>query len=496
MLLRTKLLLFAVSSFLIGCASTFDVLHDSPANSEQLEQVIRHHISDTTFNHAHWGIHIENLSTGRTIFLKNEKRMFVPASNVKIPTTAAAYLELGPDFQFETRLYTDGEIRDSVLYGNLYVRSNGDPSLYTRLYDDHSEIFYDWARYLKALGIHEIKGNIVADASAFDEERIGFGWSHSGLDVWYSAPVGPLQWNENALDLVIIPPGSTNESAQIFLQKPTAFVTILDQTVISDTSATRIRVNRTYGTNEIVISGTIQAGADTLYRYPSIFNPELFYATVLTEHFEDAGIAVSVFPVAITDTTLVSEIREEALVLHTHFSPRLHELLKVLMKDSQNLYAETIPRVMAYQQNGFGTFDEGAKIVEAWLDSMGIAPESYRYRDGSGLSRFNLFSPSQFVTMLSYMYAHDLRDYWLESFPTAGVDGTLRLRMRGSSAENNVRAKTGTLSHKRGLSGYVQSASGDVYAFSFVINGYLTTASETDRITDSILAVIAAYEGH
>ena len=149
------------------------------------------------FKHAHWGVLIKSLDTGRKWFEKNSEKVFMPASNEKIITTSSALLNLGPQFKFETKLYYIGDLRDSVLQGDLVVWSNGDPTMYTRFYDDPRDVFNKWADMLDSLGIKKISGNIIGNDNAFDDNHLGYGWSYGGLDSWYSAEVGALQLNEN-----------------------------------------------------------------------------------------------------------------------------------------------------------------------------------------------------------------------------------------------------------------------------------------------------------
>jgi D-alanyl-D-alanine carboxypeptidase/D-alanyl-D-alanine-endopeptidase (penicillin-binding protein 4) len=163
------------------------------------------------------------------------------------------------------------------------------------------------------------------------------------------------------------------------------------------------------------------------------------------------------------------------------------------MKRSQNLYAETLVRTMGVYEKGGGSFDSGKAVVEARMTEIGIQPDTYSYADGSGLSRYNYVSPEELVKILEFMYKSQCKDLWLDILPHAGVDGTLSNRMKGTRTEGNVKAKTGTISNVRGLSGYVTTAAGEELVFSFLVNGHLLSSRDTDRITDSILEIIANF---
>ncbi|MEA5557348.1 D-alanyl-D-alanine carboxypeptidase/D-alanyl-D-alanine endopeptidase, partial [Nodularia spumigena] len=263
---------------------------------------------------------------------------------------------------------------------------------------------------------------------------------------------------------------------------------------VVDTGKTRLSVKRMFGTNEIVLVGEILRGTNSFTRSPSIYNPGVFYVTVLREHLIQNRLTVTGNAFVFSDSLIAQELAPKTTLLHTHYSPLGIEILKELMKRSQNLYAETMTRKMALNRHNQASFEKGAEILAEHLETMGIKKDTYQYYDGSGLSRYNYFSPNQFVKILEYMYTSKYKYQWLETMPIAGVDGTLRSRMRNSTIKGKVFAKTGTISNARGLSGYVTAQNGEVYVFSFLVNAHLNNTSETDRITDTVLEFIAQFK--
>jgi D-alanyl-D-alanine carboxypeptidase/D-alanyl-D-alanine-endopeptidase (penicillin-binding protein 4) len=181
--------------------------------------------------------------------------------------------------------------------------------------------------------------------------------------------------------------------------------------------------------------------------------------------------------------------------LDKHFSAPLKDVLTVMLKRSQNLYAETFARALGLNATGKGTFRAGKKVVEDVLENFGVPKGTYRYMDGSGLSRYDYISPDQILKILIAMRNSADWEIWYNALPVAGVDGTLRNRMKGSAAEGNVHAKTGTISNVRALSGYVTTASGEMLAFSFLVNAHLMTSKDTEGVTDGILELLASYKG-
>jgi len=484
-----KVFIFLILNLLFfGCGSSLKYY-----SFEETQEFIDQKIQDSLFTHAHWGVLIESLDSGKIWYEHNSDKMYMPASNEKIPTSASALLTLGPDFTFETNLYHSGVISDSVLHGDIIVKSNGDPTFYTRFFDDPRDPFFSWADTLLKMGIRKIEGNIIGDDNTFDDQKYGMGWSFDDFGYYYSVELGALQLNENYVDLYIVQPVILDDSVEIIPSIQSDYFRIIKNITVVDTGRNRININRPFGTNEITISGNIAIGNDTLARASSIWNPTLFYATVLKETFQNKGIQVTGKARDCDDIPMWDFQPLGNDLLLTHHSPPLKDILKVLMKKSQNLYAETMVRIMGLMNSGYGSFYDGKKVVENVLSGLGIEPNTYSYSDGSGLSRYNFISPQQIIKILKYMRKSQQWETWREIQPIAGVDGTLKRRMKGTKAEGNVRAKTGTIANVRGLSGYLTTSDGEEMVFSFLVNGHLLSSRDTELITDSVLEFIAEY---
>jgi serine-type D-Ala-D-Ala carboxypeptidase/endopeptidase (penicillin-binding protein 4) len=219
------------------------------------------------------------------------------------------------------------------------------------------------------------------------------------------------------------------------------------------------------------------------------------YVTVLKEVLEQEGITVAGKPVDCDSVAGWSHKPADFPRLIVQQSPPLSDVGKTLMKRSQNLYAETFAHAMGRQRSGRGSFSEGRKVVQERLKGFGIEPDTYAYMDGSGLSRYDLISPRQLVAILRGMRQSPNWEVWREMLPIAGVDGTLGKRMKGTPAEGNVRAKTGTVSNVRALSGYVHTADGEELLFSFIVNSHLRSDRDTEAVTDGVLTQLAGFDG-
>lgn len=462
-------------------------------STDELTNKIESIFSDTLFSHAHWGVLIESLESGNTIYERNADRMFMPASNEKIPTAASALTVLGPEFKFNTIIGYSGVIQDSVLNGDLIIIGDGDPTLSDRVYEKPTTVFEQWADSLLSLGVKSINGNIIGDDNKFDDEHIGYGWPLDGLDFWYSAEIGALQLNENYIDFQIIPPITQNDTLEIIPDVNSCYYKLINEIEIVDTGKNKIRIKREFGDNIILLKGNVAVGSKPFEISPTITNPTKFYVTVIKEVFEEKGISVLGLPVDCDEISNYADSINIVDSLIVHQSIPLKDILKILMKKSQNLYAETMVRILGFNEFELGSFDNGKKVVENVLENFAIEPGSHSYKDGSGLSRYNYISPNQIVKILKGMKKSKYWDVWYDTLPIAGVDGTLKWRMRNTKAEENVRAKTGTISNVRGLSGYVTTAGGEEIVFSFLINGHLKSSRDTELITDKVLELISEY---
>ena len=493
---RLGILLF-ISMFLFSCGTLSQAIQkkgDSDFND--MMKKIDALVNDEAFAHAHWGVMIKSLDTDETWYAHNKDRLFMPASNNKIASTAAALKVLGPDFRFETHVLTKGDVKDGVLYGDVVVWSNGDPTMYEKYVGHSTSVFESWADKLTDMGIYHITGDIIGDDDAFDYVHIGEGWAWDYLQVWYAAQFGPLQFNENYVDVKIVPPSTLDGEVVLIPNVESSYFTLKDDFEIVEEGYNRINLERNFYSNDITLSGQLVVGSDTTERTPTIDNPTKFYVHVLKEVFKNKGIQVDGNAVDCDEIEnwVHAPADDSYKELANYYSVPLSEVAERLMKRSQNMYAETMPRVLSWHETGMGSIDAGREIMDSVYAEFGVEPGSWAYVDGSGLTRYNYISPQILVKILEGMYRSDLKDVWIDAMPIAGVDGTLRNRMKGTAAEKKVFAKTGTISNVRGLSGYTKTGAGENIVFSFLVNGHLLSSQETERITDSILELICEYK--
>jgi D-alanyl-D-alanine carboxypeptidase/D-alanyl-D-alanine-endopeptidase (penicillin-binding protein 4) len=447
--------------------------------------------SDSRLADAQLGVEIFSLDRSEVLYEKNPSKLYMPASNNKILTAAAALTCLGPEYRFKTQILTDGQILDGVLKGNLIIAGFGDPSSSSRIPPkDPFWAFRDWAARLKQQGIHSISGNLLGDGGAFEETAYGQGWAWDDLPEGYAAPVSALQFNENLVSLEITPSLNEGAFASIKIDPLTTYFTA-ESKVVTDAARkpARIEIVRNRIDDSAVVSGAILPGTAAVARAVAVQYPVRYYLSAFKQILNEEGIDVS--------NCGISETRgarpQSASPLWIHTSPPLSELLAPIMKMSLNLSAETLVRALALELRGEGNFARGKEVVEETLGRMGISKDSYSYADGSGLSRLNLVSADALVHILKFMHQHPHFRCFYDALAIAGVDGTLATRMKRTKAENNVHAKTGTLANASALSGYMQTADGEMLAFSILANNYVASKDAAEYVQDKALARLAGF---
>ena len=458
--------------------------------SEQIEDIF----NDPNFTNAIWGASIQSLVTGEYFYKKNENKLFMPASNQKLITSAAGLLLLGPMYRFKTEIFSTGKLDGSILNGDLIIKGYGDPTISGRFNnDDMTKIFRDWADSLLAHGIDEIRGNILGDDNAFDDVSLGEGWAWDYESDWFAAPSGALSFNDNCIDIVV-KPASAGEPAVITFSPESKYAIIINKVnTVGRDSSTNVKIFRERGTNIISVYGSIREKDDSLKIFATINNPTQYFVVTLKAILEQKGITVSGFASDLDDITNAST-QSQAKLIFTHHSVFLKDIIKVLNKNSHNFYAEQLLKTIGFEKRGYGSSSRGIETVKATLNEIGINTDNMEIVDGSGLSRLNLISPTQISVLLNYMYKSEVFTYYYNSLPVGGVDGTLANRVRKTRAQNNVRAKTGYINGVRSISGYIFTGDKEPVAFSIIANNFTVPVVLADNLQDLICIRIANFK--
>jgi len=418
---------------------------------------------------------VVDLETHRVLYDRNGSAPLMPASNMKLVVMAAAIEELGPDYQFRTRL----AIRDV----DLVVIGGGDPTFGDeRLADARKEsmtaVFKDWARVLKETGIRQIPGNIVVDDLLFDLKFTHPSWPANQYQSWYEAPIGGLNFNANCVQAVVIPT-KPKQPARVMLVPANAGLPIDNKTITGKKNAATIARYRDSDTlmlrGSVAKKGTLQA--------ITVRDPGLYFGSVLKSVLEAEGIKIVGRVVREKIRPVKGKLPDDCNLVAVHRAP-IADALRRCGKDSLGMIAEGLFKTLGARRDGLGTWDSGRKAVEAFLDAAGIDKDQYTLDDGSGLSRKNRLSARVATGLLLHMHESSGEKFKLfkSALAVAGTDGTMKKRLRGPDTKGRILAKTGYINGVWALAGYIHTQSNHWLAFAFYYNDVKKTPSPKKRI--------------
>lgn len=436
-------------------------------------------LASPLFTTAQAGISVIDLKTKQPIFQQNEKKLFRPASNQKLLTTAASLVFLGTDYKFQTSMYHTGEVIDSVCSGDVFYVGGFDPEFSSANLDSLS-------RELKKFGIKKINGNLYADVSSMDSLFWGEGWMWNDDPATYIPYLSPLTINKNTIK-VIYEPGEIGKPANLKLVPNTAFFRIENGSTTIDSGKANFIIDRDWlrRRNTIFVGGTIQQSAKKDSAEFNVFDPAFYFLTLAKESMERTGISL----LGKTDTLTLPQNAQKIFSFERNIKPVVTYTNKV----SDNLNAELLLLTLSRKASASkASSQNGKKLIDSLITLSGGNPKAYRVTDGSGLSYYNLTNAELLSKALVYMYGQDKTtfDAFLYSLPIGGIDGTLSNRYKNSTAKGNVFAKTGTISGVASLSGYIKTKKENWLAFSILIQNYVGSASEARKIQDKLCEIL------
>ena len=476
---------------------------DGNAVQRALVRDLEQAIAAPGWNADRWGVLVISLESGDTLFAHQPHEALVPASNMKLFTTAAALRYLGPGYRYGTYLVATGPVVEGVLRGDLLVYGTGDPTNSRRFFEARTGVWEALADSLRALGIERIEGDLVGDASYFEGPGIGEGWAMGYATHSYAAPASALSFNDNVATLHVTPGANVGAPASIQVI-PAGEIHLVNEARTVGSGRSRIAVERDSYDAPIRVTGQIQRTQRSgQWRAVPVVDPARFSVTALRDVLAQRGVQVfgrirsvqDASASAIGSRRVFAPAFQEGppvQVLAVHRSPPLLEILKVVNQRSHNMYAESVLRTIGRVVTGRGSMEAGSEAVAALLDEAGIEASEVRVADGSGLSGLNRATAAAIVQVLAYMDSSPYGDAYRETLPEAAVSRGLR-RMQRTDAAGNLRAKTGTIDRVSALSGYVRSRTGERLAFSIISNDVPSTWT-AKRVEDRIGARLAALD--
>jgi serine-type D-Ala-D-Ala carboxypeptidase/endopeptidase (penicillin-binding protein 4) len=454
-------------------------------------------------NKGDWGLLIVDAQTGETLFEKNADGYFVPASNMKLFTTALALAKLGPDYKFRTTLETRGTISpEGKLSGDVVLVGRGDPNLSNRRFPYELKEEFDGppekalvelADALVAHGVKEISGDVIGDDSYFPRERYPNGWEVDDM-VWeYGAAISAIVVDDNTVALTLTPGERMGDPVQASVAPLTPDFALQNDVTTSPAEVkSDLTLTREPGASLVVVRGSMPAKSAPRKLVLAIEEPAQHAASLLAALLAERGVnldgktrAVHVAETDVTPRTILAE----------HVSVPLGDSVKLINKISQNLHTEMLLRTAARQNGLWITPEEMLKTPQEFYAAAGIAPDDVIQTDGSGLSRHDLVTPRAIVTLLKYAQSQTWFAPYYASLPVAGIDGSLQDRMKGTVAAGRIHAKTGSVEHVRTLSGFAETPSGRTLIFSFLSNNQGGKSHEAaDALNGLCVAMIEEFD--
>lgn len=445
-------------------------------------------LADPRYNGSQVGLVVRDANTGDVLYDRDSADRLLPASNMKILTSAAAMEQLGPDFKFHTDALATAPVQDGVIGGDLYLKGFGDP---TTLAADYAKLATD----LKAAGVRRVSGDLVADDSYFDSVRLGDSWAWDDEQELYAAQVSALtaapntDYDSGTVIVQTKPGAAAGEPATLTVVPKTSVVRLVGNvTTGAPGSASTLRIEREHGTNRILVSGSVPAGGATTSSWETVWEPTRYAADLFKRALKEAGIRLGGrVTTGVTPAGAQRLARDESMPLD--------ELMTPFLKLSNNLHAETLTKTLGKEKAGAGTWPAGLGVIAAHAKSAGADTATIRLSDGSGLTRKNNLTADSVSDVLLAAAKEPWFEQWYDALPIAGnpdrfVGGTLRARMLNTPAANNVHAKTGSLTGVTALSGYVTDADGRELVFSMISNNYITTPRPVE---DAVAVTLASY---
>jgi D-alanyl-D-alanine carboxypeptidase/D-alanyl-D-alanine-endopeptidase (penicillin-binding protein 4) len=469
-----------------------------------LQQRLTEHVTQPRFAAATFGVKVVSLDTGKTLFAHDAEKLFSPASNCKLFTMALALDRLGGDYRIPTSLYaTARPDHRGKLKSDLIVYGRGDPTFNARL--NGGDIYRALQPLVAALtnaGIRRITGDLVGDESFLRGPPYGSGWAWDDLNYYYGAEISALSINDNTLRVVVSPGPSNGAPCQLQLSPATRYVVLSNRTQTVTNGRRDLTFFRPIEQNVVYVTGQLPLGSTNYSDDITIHNPAGLFVRFLKEALERNGVKVE------GKTRTINWLDRQTRPLNTNqlielgaiTSLPLRDLVREVQKPSQNLYTDLVLAHIGSLQGGTPTQtseDLGIRELQKFLAKAGVRRGDVSFEEGSGLSRNNLATPNATVALLQFMSRHPEAAAYRDALPIAGVDGTLRNRMKNTPAAGNVRAKTGTLRWANSLSGYVTTATGERLAFCAMLNRYAPPDAEPGARTelDKIAVLLAEFAG-
>ncbi len=450
---------------------------------------------DPHLKSASWGFCAYEVESGKMLVGRSPDQSLIPASSLKVVTTATALKILGPEYKFKTEIQYDGVIdANGVLNGNLYLKGYGDPTLASPELDNvlrMDALLQDWTSHIRNAGIRSVNGKIVGDGTWFDSQQLPTTWQWNDLGNYYAAGASGLNLHENLYYLNFKQNPSQGKTPAIKNIEPDyPFVTFVNEVVSKGTRDNAYIFGAPYS-NTRYVRGSIPAGKGTFTIKGAVPDPPFFAAYHLTKVLEKNGIQT------LQEMTTYRELKREGFystkrkIIHTNYSPPLRVIVEEANMESVNLYCEVLLKAIGKKQKGKGTTEAGLEVVKETWKAAGVNVEGFFMEDGSGLSPRNAVTTRQLAALMRKTYLDkNIDKIFISSLPLAGESGSLKHMLKGTAVEGKLRAKSGYIRRVRSYTGFCPTQNGKMVAFCFIINNHTASNSAIRKKMEKVMATL------
>jgi serine-type D-Ala-D-Ala carboxypeptidase/endopeptidase (penicillin-binding protein 4) len=445
---------------------------------QDLAKGIEQIISRPNLARSHWGIEIQTL-TGESLYSLDGDKFFNPASTAKLLVSAAGLLELGADYRIKTPIYSQGK---PPVLNSLRIKGQGDPTVST-------QSLKNIVHQLQLKGVRKIE-NLIIDDSYFAPPTINPTWEWADVHSYFATAINSTMLNQNTVTLTLLPQ-QIGQPVKFFWDDAIA----ANQWRVINYATTgkadleyAVEIDRDLGQPLLMLRGKLAVNEPPDVWNLAVVDPAQYFLESLRFHLFRSGITV-------TRGTVFERENIDLLdsKLTVIYAPPLQKILTEINQESNNLYAEVLGKILAQKLQ----VETPINAINQSLKQIGIKPDEYILVDASGLSRQNLVTPQTLVKILRLMSQTTepkIAQAYLDSLATAGIDGTLKNRFINTSVQNNLWAKTGTLTEVGALAGYLQTQSNSTLVFSILVNNSELENKEIRQAIDEIVVIVSRLE--
>lgn len=452
--------------------------------SNLVQQKIASLQSAIGLEHASIGIAVSDNQNGEELIKSEPQLSLVPASILKVVTTATALEVFGPDFRFKTTLSYSGIIRNDTLLGDLQIIGGGDPTLGSEYFPENKQFQEEWIKALQNKNIKVITGSLFLDATIYESQMIPNTWIWEDIGNYFGAGASGISVFDNSYEIHLKSGSKAGEPTQIVRIVPEIpNLELQNEVLSSDLNSDQSYVFGSPEENKRVIRGTIPKNQPDFVVKASVPDP----AALLASEFRKKLVATNIQLSGKTRFKKMKAGNESGTQLSVIQSPPLRDIIRVTNHESVNLFAEHLLKHLAFQKNGLGTTKDGCKFVVQFWKDKGLDITGFFMNDGSGLSRFNAITASQMVDILKYMKTQSAySDDFYQSLATVG-NGTLTVFSNENFPNQCLRAKSGSMTRVRCYAGYLKTDSGKQLSYSFMLNNFSCSQTEATQKIQELL---------